>query len=131
METLALVQTGKRNPLPLILFDEPGDNYWLKWIRYVKKELLAKGYISESDLKLFEIVDAVDDTVERINRFYRRYHSLRNVGNQLLIRLKSKINESAIKELKVNFSDILTSNGGIYLSGPLPEEIDEPNICDL
>ena len=125
------MQTGKRNPLPLILFDEPGDNYWLKWIRFVKKELLAKGYISESDLKLFEIVDAVDDAVERINRFYRRYHSLRNVGNQLSIRLQSKINGSALKELNVNFSDILTPNGGIFLSGPLPEEVDEPDISNL
>jgi hypothetical protein len=57
--------------------------------------------------------------------------SLRNVGKQLSIRMKSKINENAIQELKVNFSDILTSNGSIYLSGALPEEIDEPNICDL
>jgi hypothetical protein len=37
-----------------------------------------------------------------------------------LIRLKSKINKNAVRELKVNFSDILTSNGGIHLSGPLP-----------
>jgi len=131
METLTLVQTGKRKPLPLILFDEPGGNYWLKWIHFVKKELLAKNYISESDLKLFENVDSADDAVERINRFYRRYHSLRNVDNKLLIRLKSKLNEIAIKELKVNFSDILTSNGGIYLSGPYPEEIDEPSIFNL
>jgi hypothetical protein len=131
METLTLVQTGKRNPLPLILFDEPNGDYWLNWIRFVKKELLANSYISKSDLKLFEIVDAVDDAVERINRFYRRYHSLRNVGNQLSIRLQSKINGGALKELNVNFSDILTPDGRIFLSGPLPEEVDEPDISNL
>ena len=131
METLTLLQTGKRNPVPLILFDEQGGSYWKKWIDFVKKELLAKDYISNSDLNLFENFYDVDDAVERINRFYHRYHSLRNVGNQLVIRLKSKIHENAIKELKVNFSDILSSNGGLYVSGPLPEEIDEPNIYDL
>ena len=131
METLTLLQTGKRNPVPLILFDEQGGSYWKKWIDFVKKELLAKDYISNSDLNLFENFYDVDDAVERINRFYHRYHSLRNVGNQLVIRLKSKIHENAIKELKVNFSDILSSNGGLYVSGPLPEEKDEPNIYDL
>jgi hypothetical protein len=45
--------------------------------------------------------------------------------------LKSKINESAIKELKVSFSDILNYNGGIYLFEPLPEEVDELNISNL
>jgi uncharacterized protein (TIGR00730 family) len=131
METLTLVQTGKRNPLPIILLDQPGGSYWLDLIRIIKKQLLAKGYIGKSDLKLFESVDAVDAAVERINRFYRRYHSLRYVGNRLLIRLKSEIHASVIKELKLSFSDILSANGNIYLSGPFPEEIDEPDIAHL
>jgi len=131
METLTLVQTGKRNPLPIILLDEPGGNYWPNWIRFVKKQLLAKSYIGESDLKLFESVDAVDDAVERIYRFYRHYHSLGYVGSQLLIRLNSEINERVIQKLKLNFSDMLSANGDIYLSGPFPEEMDEPDIRDL
>ena len=131
METLTLVQTGKRNPLPIILLDEPGGNYWTNWVQFIKEVLLANGYISESDLKLFESADTIDSVVDRINRFYHRYHSLRYVGNQLLIRLKSEINEGVIKELKHNFSDILNSNGDICLSGPLPEEIDESDIHHL
>ena len=131
METLTLVQTGKRNPLPIILLDEPGGSYWLNWIRFVKEELLAKGYVGESDLKLFESVDAVDDAVERINRFYRRYHSLRYVGDQLLIRLKSEINTDVLNKLKLNFSDMLSPNGDIYLSAPFAEEMNEPDIRHL
>ncbi len=131
METLTLVQTGKRNPLPLILLDEPGGNYWTDWNRFVKRQLLAKGYIGKSDLKLFESVDAVDDAVERINRFYRCYHSLRYVGNQLLIRLKSEISQSAVKKLKLNFADMLNAGGDIYLSGPFAQERDEPDIGHL
>jgi uncharacterized protein (TIGR00730 family) len=131
METLTLVQTGKRNPLPIILLDKPGGSYWKDWIRFVKEELLAKGYIDESDLKLFERVDAVDDAVERILRFYRRYHSLRYVGNQLLIRLNSEISESAVEALKLNFSDMLSPDGNICQSGSCPEEMNEPDIRHL
>jgi len=131
METLTLVQTGKRNPLPIILLDEPGGSYWQNWIRFVKEELLAKGYIGGSDLKLFEILDAVDKVVERINRFYHRYHSLRYVGDQLLIRLNSEISESAVQELKRNFSDMLIADGNICLAGSCPEEMNEPDIYHL
>ena len=131
METLTLVQTGKRNPLPIILLDEPGGSYWENWIRFVKEELLAKGYIGESDLKLFEILDAVDDVVERINRFYHRYHSLRYVDDQLLIRLNSEISECAVQKLKRNFSDMLIADGNICLAGSCPEEMNEPDIYHL
>ena len=131
METLTLVQTGKRNPLPIILFDEPGGSYWKDWIRFVKQELLAKGYIGKSDLKLFESVDAVDDAVARITRFYRRYHSLRYVGSQLLIRLNAEISESAVEALKLNFSDMLSPGGDICLSGSCREEMNEPDIRHL
>jgi hypothetical protein len=131
METLTLVQTGKRNPLPIILVDEPGGNYWKDLIRFVKHELLAKGYVGESDLRLFESVDMVDDAVARITRFYRRYHSLRYAGNQLLIRLNAKISESAVEALKHNFSDMLTPGGDICLSGSCREEMNEPDILHL
>ena len=131
METLTLVQTGKRNPLPIILVDELGGNYWKDWIRFAKQELLTKGYIAASDLKLFESVDAVDDAVACITRFYRRYHSLRYVDNQLLIRLNTEISESAVEALKRNFSDMLSPGGNICLSGPFPEEMDETDIGHL
>lgn len=131
METLTLVQTGKRNPLPLLLLDEPGGSYWSNWIRFVKQQLLANGYIGESDLKLFESYDAVEDAVQCINRFYRRYHSLRYVGHRLIIRLTSPIEKTVIKELKNHFSDMLLANGDIHASGPFPEEMDEPDIRHL
>ena len=36
--------------------------------------------------------------------------------------------QKKIEELRVCFSDTLRPQGEIYLSGPLPEEIDEPEI---
>ncbi len=131
METLTLLQTGKHDPLPLILVDEPAGTYWLKWLQFFEEELVNQGYINASDFYLFELVDSVDAAVERINHFYRRYHSLRYVENQVVIRLTSGIDPQSVGELKDRFQDILMPGGSIYISGPLPAEDDEPEIADL
>jgi uncharacterized protein (TIGR00730 family) len=131
MEALTLVQTGKRNPVPIILVDEPERTYWTKWTDFVEETLLLQGYISKSDLALFERIDSIDAVVERIKRFYYRYHSLRYIGDFLVIRLRSSISQDKVDDLRTRFSEILRPQGEIYLSGPLPEEIDEPELIDL
>jgi uncharacterized protein (TIGR00730 family) len=131
METLTLVQTGKRDPLPLILVDEPDGTYWSHYLRFFRQTLLKEGYISDSDFGLFECVDSVEAVMERINFFYRRYHSLRYVEGQLVIRLTSPLPAGSIQELRKSFSDILISGGGIVHSDPLPAEADEPDLAGL
>ncbi len=131
METLTLVQTGKHDPLPLVLVDEPGNDYWHRWIHFFKEELLSRGYICAADFHLFEHVDSVEDAVERIDHFYRRYHSLRYVDGRLVIRLTSPLDPSSVRDLKEQFSDILISEGDLFLSGPLAAEEDEPEIAHL
>ena len=131
METLTLVQTGKRNHVPLVLIDEPGGTYWVRWIKFIEKELLGMGYISDADFHLFERVDDVYDAVGIINRFYDRYHSLRYVGDKLVLRLTSPLDEQKIRRLKAHFSDILIPQGDIVLSGPLLEEMDESQLEHL
>jgi uncharacterized protein (TIGR00730 family) len=131
METLTLLQTGKRDLLPLVLIDEPRGTYWSQWLKFFEEELLRQDYINASDFYLFERVDSVDEAIEKINHFYRRYHSMRYVEKQLVIRLTSDINLQSVQEIKEQFSDILTPKGNIYLSGPLPVEADEPEIGDL
>jgi hypothetical protein len=117
--------------VPLILVDEPGGSYWIRWIEFVKNTLLAGGYISQSDLTLFERVDSAEDAVQRINHFYSRYHSLRYVDDCLVIRLTTGIEQQKVEELRGCFADILRPDGEMYLSGPLTEEIDEPEIGPL
>jgi uncharacterized protein (TIGR00730 family) len=131
METLTLLQTGKRDPMPLVLVDEPGGTYWSRWIQFFEEELLDQGYITAPDFYLFERVDSVDAAVEKINHFYHRYHSLRYVEKQLVIRLASEVGTQSISDLKNQFSDILIPQGNIYLSMPLPAEADEPEIANL
>jgi hypothetical protein len=131
METFTLLQTGKRYPIPIVLMDGPADRYWSGWIDFLKSGLLPAGYISESDFALFAHVHSVDAAVAAINGFYRRYHSLRYIGEKLVFRLESAIEHTRIGELKALFSDIIAPGGGLYAAGPLPQENDEPDIIHL
>src|SRR5512135_1183520 len=105
METLTLVQTGKRDPLPLILVDEPGGTYWSHYLQFFREKLLKEGYISDTDFDLFKCVDSVENVMERINHFYRRYHSLRYVEGQLVMRLTSPLDAGSMQRLREGFSD--------------------------
>ena len=46
METLTLIQTGKRDPLPLILIDEPGGTYWNRIEIFYSGAAVSKIYIA-------------------------------------------------------------------------------------
>lgn len=131
METLTLVQTGKRAPLPVVLLDTPGGTYWSKWIDFLKTELDARGYIDSSDFSLFDRVDSADEAVSIVSRFYARYHSLRYVGEKLVIRLLTPLDEREHGELKRTFSDILVPGGGFTSGGALQTEEDEAELAHL
>jgi uncharacterized protein (TIGR00730 family) len=131
METLTLVQTGKRDPLPILLIDEPGGTYWKQWFHFVENELLAQSYISQTDLGLFEKLESEDEVLERLDRFYSRYHSLRYVGERLVLRLHSNIDDALVNELQEEFKDLLIPGGRLLPTGPLPEEEDELDLSQL
>lgn len=131
METLTLVQTGKRNPLPLVLVDDPSCPYWTGFFKFVEEELLVRNLISKTDLSLFERVDSIDAAVATINRFYSRYHSMRYVNGQLVFRLTSPLSADNIRKLKDKFNDILLPGGDIASSGPLPDELEDGDVVNL
>ncbi len=131
METLTLVQTGKRNPMPLVLVDDPTCSYWTEFIRFLDEALLARAYISRNDLSLFERVDSVEAAIARINRFYSRYHSMRYVNGHLVFRLTSQISAQNIRRLKEAFHDILLPHGDMVLSEALPEEVEDGDVVHL
>jgi uncharacterized protein (TIGR00730 family) len=131
METLTLVQTGKRNPLPLVLVDDPAGTYWRQLVHFLKTELLSRKYISMTDFSLFEEACSVDEAVEKIRFFYSRYHSLRYVNGRLVIRLASQISADARAQLQDEFHDILIPGGTIASSGALPAEMEDLDFVNL
>jgi hypothetical protein len=131
METLTLVQTGKRNPMPLVLVDDPDRPYWPHLIRFLEEDLLARDYICPADFSLFERVCSVDAAVEKIRHLYRRYHSLRYVHGQLVIRLTSALGPDEIRKLTDQFHDIIPPGGRIAASGALEAEREDADVIHL
>ncbi len=131
METLTLLQTGKLNPLPLLLLDEPGGSYWKRWLDFISSVLLSEGYIDETDLAFIEIFDSPDKAVACINHFYKRYHSLRYINKRLVLRLNETPGPEMVSRLRDDFSDIIVPGGELIATKALPEEADEARLAHL
>ncbi|MEL6938704.1 MAG: LOG family protein [Cyanobacteria bacterium J06598_1] len=107
-ESLTLIQTGKASPLPVVLIDKPGGDYWKSWDYYIRNRLLDQQLISPDDTSLYHLTDSIDDALESIESFYRMYHSSRYVDGQLVIRLKANLCPGGIDQLNEEFADILS-----------------------
>lgn len=129
-EVLTLLQTGKQTMLPVVLLDEPGGDYWQHFGEFITETLLADGLISPEDQALYMITDSVEAAVEETLNFYRVYHSLRYVGDTLVLRICQALTPEDVDSLNENFSDILVE-GKIELVDALPEESNEPELAGL
>ena len=131
MEALTLLQTGKRFPMPVVLMDQPGGSYWAGWMQFMKKHLSSAGYIGPNDFSFFHHTRDVDEAVAVINGFYRRFHSLRQVGAKLVLRFQSLPAAPTLAALGREFADLLTPGGLLAAGDPLPAEADEPHLAHL
>ena len=130
-EVMTLVQTGKSNPRPIVLVEPKKDYYWEGWLHFVKRYILARKMIEPADLSLLQLVTSAEAARDVIIQFYKNYHSMRFVGEHLILRLQHPIDKSDVKRLNDRFSDILTG-GKITTSGPLVAEAgEEPSLPRL
>lgn len=106
-ECLTLCQTGKSSPVPLVLVDKPGGNYWHDWNAYIHKQLLARQLVSPEDPSIYTITDDVNVACEAIARFYSVFHSCRYVGSNLVMRLNTELRQADVIMLNEKFNDIL------------------------
>ncbi len=120
-ELLTLIQTGKAEPAPVVLLDMPGSSYWKGWERFVTEEVATRNLINPEDTVLYRIVDRVEDAAAEILGFYRNYHSLRWVGDTLVVRLESRPTEAEAAALSARFADALRRPIRV-LDAPLPAE---------
>lgn len=130
LEVLTLLQTGKREMLPVVLLDEPDGDYWSAFDDFVRHQLLAKGMVCQEDLSLFMRTDRVEEAVAEVLRFYRVYHSMRYVKGKLAFRLREPVGEERLAAINDGFADIL-AGGQFTTSGPLAEERDEPDLAEM
>ncbi len=67
-EALTLVQTGKIQSFPIILF---GSDYWKGLVEWMKQTLVPEGTIGREDFALFNIVDTPEEVCELLKEHYR------------------------------------------------------------
>lgn len=126
-EALTLLQTGKAPPMPVVLMELPGEQYWETWDGFIRQQLLTRGFISPEDLSFYRIVRSPEEGVDWIKSYYSTYHSLRQVRNRLVIRLEKELRDDHVSKLNETFLDLVES-GEIIKTSALSEEEDEPNI---
>ncbi|MDZ4850094.1 MAG: TIGR00730 family Rossman fold protein [Pirellulaceae bacterium] len=129
-EAITLLQTGKQTMLPLVLMDAPGGSFWKGMEQFVRDSLLSEGLISPEDVNLYRVTHSVEDTVEEVLRFYRVYHSMRYVDNNLVLRINHSLSEEKLDQLNTDFSSILVQ-GKVELCEALSAESNEPEIAHL
>lgn len=129
-EILTLAQTGKSDPQPIVCLQAPGCDYWDEWREFITRQLLDRKLINPEDLALFKIARSVDEAILEIRSFYKRFHSIRYVGRQLAIRMKSRISPEQAETIHEQFADLL-EDGTFELRDALDEELDEPALKDL
>jgi uncharacterized protein (TIGR00730 family) len=129
-ELLTLLQTGKAAPAPIVLLEVPGGTYWRAWERFIREEVAARGLVSGDDLVLARITDDVGTATEEILGFFRNYHSIRYVGNRLVVRLRAAPTRAELADLNERFADICT-RGRIERAPPQPPEISGRDHLEL
>jgi uncharacterized protein (TIGR00730 family) len=130
LEVLTLLQTGKRDMVPVVLVDVPGSDYWERFDEFIVGQLLAREMIGREDLALYRRTSNWRVAVEEILGFYRVYHSMRYVRNQLVLRLQNPLSASFLEQVQRHFHDIL-SEGSFTQRQALREERDEVELMDL
>ena len=121
-ELLTLTQTGKGQPVPIVLLDVPGDTYWKQAEEFMTTQMASRGLISPEDVSLYTVTNDPVVAADEISRFYANFHSLRFVGNRLYIRLLHAVNHAQVEKLNEDFSHLCVE-GRIEISEPHQAEI--------
>jgi uncharacterized protein (TIGR00730 family) len=129
-EVLTLVQTGKSVPIPIVFVDSPGGDYWKQWQAYVNDQLVSRGLVGKTDLRLYKITDNIDEAVREVRQFYSNYHSLRYSRDDVILRLHHAVTKPELAQISREFSDLL-EHGTFRASAALSVEKDEPALTDL
>jgi uncharacterized protein (TIGR00730 family) len=101
-ELLTLLQTGKAEPVPVVMLGL-GSGYWHAWDRFVDT-VVEQGYAGNTDRSLYRITNDVNEAVEQIVNFYANYHSIRWVGDTLIVRLQQLPTPARLAEINDNFA---------------------------
>jgi uncharacterized protein (TIGR00730 family) len=129
-ETLTLIQTGKSGMIPIVMLEGQGGGYWDEFHAFARNALLSRQMISEDDTALYYHAKNPHDAVRHVLDFYRNYHSSRYAGDELIIRVRRRLEDDHLATLNAEFGR-LVKVGQIRQRGPHEYEdefLDLPRI---
>jgi uncharacterized protein (TIGR00730 family) len=129
-ETLTLIQTGKSGMIPIVMLEGEGGGYWDEFHAFARNALLSRQMISEDDTALYYHAKNPHDGVRHVLNFYRNYHSSRYAGDELIIRVRRRLEDEQMDVLNEEFGRLVKS-GQIRQGGPHEYEdefLDLPRI---
>lgn len=129
-ELLTLQQTGKAEPMPIVLLDAPGGTFWSGLEGFVREHLVAGGYVVPDDFDRALITDSVEAAAAEITGFWHNYDSLRWVGDRLVLRLRNEPTDAEVAELAERFAP-LVARGRIERTTPLAPELADGDRIEL
>ena len=128
-ETLTLLPTGRTPPVPVILLEAPGDDYWGPFVNSWMRRLVEDHLIGPNDHHFLYHTDDAESAVRHITSFYSNYHSFRYVGEWVLLRINCPLSDEELQRLNAEFSDVL-NQGAIEQVFHWPKS-DDPGLDHL
>ena len=109
LEVITLLQTGKRDMIPVVLLDPPGGDYWQDLLDFVNNHLLGGELISPEDLHLFKLTDSHEEAVRRDPAVLPRLsqHAVREATTSSC-GCKQPLHPLLLEAINRDFADILT-----------------------
>ena len=98
-ELLTLTQTGKGLPVPIVLLDTPDEPFWAPIDDWIGSSLIERGLVGPADRSLYFITSSCDEATAEISRFYANYHSIRYVGDNVVLRLQHSPTDVQLADL--------------------------------
>ena len=127
-ELLTLLQTGKATPVPIVMLGL-GQGYWHALDRFIDL-MIEQGWVGASDRALYRVTNSVDEAVQELMGFYANHHSIRWVGEQLVLRMHRPPSDAQLDDLVERFGSYAT-DGAIVRADPSSVERSERDQLDL
>ncbi len=127
-ELLTLIQTGKGLPVPVVLLDAPGDPYWESVDSLVRTQLVERGLVSADDTGLYTITDSCAVACSTIEGFYSNYHSIRFVGDRLIVRMRRGPDDTQLSEVNDRYGHLVASGRIERSEASRPERRDDDQV---
>lgn len=111
-EVLTLLHTGKTDPVPVVLVDEPGGTFWRAWSDFMTTQVIETGYLSAGDDISYRLVTSVEEALEEILGFHRNFLHARTDGGEARLVVRRALDAAHLARLTERLGRDVTQSEG-------------------